>query len=71
MSEYSDFDTAVEIMAYKISDCVKKLETDNSFKEELEKLKNERDKMYSGDKKTINKILNIYGQEIKNIYKNI
>lgn len=71
MSEYSDFDTAVEIMAYKISDCVKKLERDNSFKEELENLKKERDKMYSGDKKIINKILNIYGKEIKNIYKNI
>lgn len=71
MSEYSDFDTAVEIMAYKISDCVKKLENDNSFKEELEKLKKERDQMYSGDTKIINKILNIYGQEIKNIYKNI
>lgn len=71
MSEYSDFDTAVEIMAYKISDCVKKSENDNSFKEELEKLKKERDQMYSGDTKIINKILNIYGQEIKNIYKNI
>ncbi len=71
MSEYSDFDTAVEIMAYKISDCVKKIEKDESYKNELELLKKERDKMYSGDKQIIKKILEVYGKEIKEIYENI
>ncbi len=71
MSEYSDFDTAVEIMAYKISDCVKKVEQDETYKKELELLRKERDKMYSGDKETIHKILEVYGKEIKDIYKNI
>ncbi|MBR3249102.1 MAG: hypothetical protein IKF83_00175 [Clostridia bacterium] len=70
MSEYSDFDSAVEIMAYKIADCVKKSE-DIKYKKELEQLKKERSLMYSGDKEIIKKILNVYGKEIKEIYENI
>lgn len=70
MGEYSDFDTAVEIMAYKIADCVKKSEQDSKYKEELEQLRSEREKMYNGDKKTIEKILQVYGEEIKKLYEN-
>ena len=71
MSEYSDFDSAVEIMAYKIADCVKKSEEDIKYKKELEQLRKERSLMYSGDKDIIKKILNVYGKEIKEIYENI
>ena len=70
MGEYSDFDTAVEIMAYKIADCVKKSEQDSKYKKELEQLRIEREKMYSGDKKTIERILHVYGEEIKKLYEN-
>ncbi len=71
MSEYSDFDTAVEIMAYKITDCVKKAKDDKNYEVELKKLRQERDKMYKGDKEIIKKILDVYAKEIKAIYENI
>lgn len=67
MSEYSNFDTAVEIMAYKMAHYVKKAEQDEEYKKKLDELRKERNLMYSGDEKTINKILSVYGKEIKNI----
>ena len=68
MSEYSDFDSAVEIMAYKIANCVKKSQENIKYKKELEQLRKERNLMYSGDTATIKKILEVYGKEIKEIY---
>lgn len=59
-------EVAVEVMASKIADAINKgLSTED---EELKILVEEREKMYSGDKETIDKILNVYGPEIKDIY---
>ena len=64
MNAFSNLDTAIEIMAYKISNCVK-----NGNSEELEKLREERNKMYNGNTTIINKIIDEYGKELKKIYK--
>ena len=68
MDEYSSFDTAVEIIAYKIADCVKKSKNNKEYEKELEKLRRERNEMYNGDKKTIEKIIRVYGKELKKEY---
>ena len=39
--------------------------------EKMKILLEERDKLYSGDEKTIDKIINVYGPKIKEKYKNI
>lgn len=39
--------------------------------EKMKILLEERDKLYSGDEKTIDKIINIYGPQIKEKYKNV
>ena len=39
--------------------------------EKMKILLEERDKLYSGDEKTIDKIINIYGPKIKEKYKNV
>ena len=39
--------------------------------EKMKILLEERDKLYSGDEKTIDKILNVYGPKIKEKYKNV
>ena len=70
MNEYSNLDTAIEIMAYKFSDCVKKAEKDKRFEIELKKLRKERNEMYNGNQEIINKIIKVYGKELKEIYKN-
>ena len=38
--------------------------------EKMKILLEERDKLYSGDEKTIDKIINVYGPQIKEKYKN-
>lgn len=38
--------------------------------EKMKTLLEERDKLYSGDEKTIDKIINVYGPQIKEKYKN-
>ena len=68
VNEYSNLDTAIEIMGYKIANCVKMLEKDESYKSELELLNFERDQMYNGNTEIIDKIINIYGKDIKDIY---
>lgn len=39
--------------------------------EKMKTLLEERDKLYSGDEKTIDKIINVYGPKIKEKYKNV
>ncbi len=39
--------------------------------EKMKILLEERDKLYSGDEKTIDKIINVYGPKIKEKYKNV
>ena len=68
MTEYSDLDTAIEIMAYKISNCVNKAKEDEKYKKELEILREERNEMYNGNKKIIKKIISKYGKELKELY---
>ena len=34
MNDYASLDTAIEIMAYKIADCVKKVEEDKTYEKE-------------------------------------
>ena len=66
MNDYASLDTAIEIMAYKITDCVKRVEENpEKYEKELEELREERNKMYSGDMKTIQKIIDIYGKELR------
>ena len=66
MNDYASLDTAIEIMAYKITDCVKRVEKKpGKYEKELEELREERNKMYSGDMKTIKKIIDIYGKELR------
>lgn len=61
MNKNTKLEIAVEIMAAKIAKSAK--EGINS--KDMEKLLNERTKMYQGDEKVIEKIIGIYGEEIK------
>ena len=70
MSDYANLDTAIEIMAYKISNCVKNAQENEESLEELRKLRLERDEMYNGNVDIINKIIDEYGKDLKNIYNN-
>lgn len=60
-------ETAIEILAAKIATCYKQGYTvkDN----EMKKLLNEREEMYTGNKEIIEKIITEYGPEVKNNYK--
>ena len=70
MSEYSNLDTAIEIMAYKISNCVKMSQENDKYKKQLEILRKERDEMYKGNMEIVNKIIEVYGKELKEMYYN-
>ena len=71
VNQFSNFDTAIEIMSYKIADCVRRIKDGNADKAELELLQSEKTKMYDGNKETIDKILNVYAKDIKEIYNKI
>lgn len=58
------FEVASEILAMKIA-----IATSSSNKEELKKLLNEQNKLYIYDEKVINKVLDVYGSEIKKMVK--
>lgn len=62
MNKNTKLEIAVEIMAAKIAKSAK--EGINS--KEMEKLLNERTKMYQGDEEIMDKVIEIYGEEIKN-----
>ena len=42
--------------------------TSKKYEKELEKLRNEREEMYSGNVEMINKIIEVYGKELREIY---
>ena len=68
MSEdFVKMDVAIELLADKISRTSRKfIETkDMKYEDELNYLFNERDKMYNGDVNIIDKIINVYGPELK------
>lgn len=64
-------DVAIEIIAEMIADCATSLRnTDNQMeRQELEKKKalylKQRDEIYSGNKETINYVIEIYGDKLK------
>ena len=59
---------ALEIIQLKIVHFIKnnKEKDVNKFREQLNILTRERDKIYENDKETIDKVYNVYLEEIKN-----
>ena len=67
MNNFVKMDVAIELLADKISRTSRKfIETkDMKYEDELNYLFNELDKMYNGDVNIIDKIINVYGPELK------
>ena len=67
MNNFVKMDVAIELLADKISRTSRKfIETkDMKYEDELNYLFNERDKMYNGYVNIIDKIINVYGPELK------
>ena len=61
MNANTKLEIAVEIMAAKIE----KTSREDNSEEKLKELLKEKNKMYQGDKEIIEKIINVYGKEIK------
>ena len=61
-------EVALEIIQLKIVHFIKnnKEKDVNKFREQLNVLTRERDKIYENDKETIDKVYNVYLEEIKN-----
>lgn len=64
MNQNTKLEIAVEIMATKIAKTSR--EGINPEDEKMKELLNEKIKMYQGNEEIIDKIINIYGKEIKN-----
>lgn len=62
-------EVAIEIMAAKIASASKKGLTTKD--KEMQILLQERENLYSGDEVTINKIIDIYGPEVKSNYEGV
>lgn len=62
-------EVAIEILAAKIASLSKK--GYNPEDEELKKLIHERENLYLGDKDIIDKIIEVYGPEMKNNYESV
>ena len=58
---HTKLEIAIEIMATKIASTAKEENSEERLKELLE----ERNKMYQGDEEIIEKIINVYGKEVK------
>lgn len=69
MSVNTKLEVAIEILAAKIANASKKGYTieDNEMKQLLK----EREKLYSGNLYVLDKIIDEYGPEIKNLYNKI
>lgn len=66
MSLNTKLEVALEILSAKIANASKSgLTTED---EEMKLLLDEREKLYTGDEKILDKIINIYGPEIKKNY---
>lgn len=68
MNNFVKMDVAIELLADKISKTTRKYEITNDleYENELNNLIIERNKIYSGDINIIDKVINIYGAELKN-----
>ena len=64
MNQNTKLEIAIEIMAAKIAKTSREgIEPED---EKMKELLDERVRMYQGDEEIIEKIINIYGEEIKN-----
>ena len=63
MNNNTKLEIAIEIMAAKIANVSR--ENDDTKDEKIKILMEERTKMYQFDEKIIDKIINVYGKEIK------
>ena len=65
--EDNKFDLALYVINLKIADTIKnnKEKDYNKFKTELTKLTDEKRRIYKNDKEIINKVLNVYLEEIR------
>ena len=61
MNANTKLEIAVEIMAAQIA----KTSREEQSEEKLKKLLKEKTKMYQGDNEIIEKIINVYGKEVK------
>lgn len=68
MNNFVKMDVAIELMADKISQTTKQYITTNNleYQNQLKYLMMERDNIYNGDIATIDKVINTYGEELKN-----
>lgn len=66
--EENKIDLALYVLNLKIADTIKNnKETDyKKFQEKIDKLNEEKNKIYNNDKETIEKVLKIYLEEVKN-----
>lgn len=64
MNDNVKLEVAIEIMASKIADMTRKGYDLDS--EEMKKLLEEKKEMYQCKKEVLDKILNVYGEELKN-----
>ena len=72
MNNFVKMDVAIEILADKMSKATMQFyNTGNEFyHKEMDELMDEREKLYSGDTAIMDKIINIYGEELKNEWSN-
>lgn len=63
MNDNTKLEIAVEIMAVKVARTAK--EKNGIMDEEMKQLMDERTRMYQYDEEVIDKIINVYGKEIK------
>ncbi len=68
MSKNTKLEIAVEILATKIAMTTRLGKTENDI--EIKELMKERDEMYTGNEEIIDKIIKIYGPEVKKAYEN-
>ena len=61
MNANTKLEIAVEIMAAKIA----RTSREENSEDKLQKLLKEKTRMYQGDEEIIDKIINIYGKEVK------
>ena len=69
MSLNTKLEVAVEILSAKIANLSNA--GYNETNDEMQILLKEREKMYSGDEEVIEKIINVYGPEIKKKYEEV
>lgn len=67
MREYAKLDTALEIMSYKLAKAVTKNneKNDEEAEKNIQTLKKIQKEVYKGNMEIIDKVIKVYGKEIK------